>query len=163
MVRGYGLAFVTASILVLGAPSVSRVRAQEDPRESMTIELKDGKVHVKITTPDGERVDRVLDADEFFHRILRNGDGDEDSVLKDMEKTLKSLPKKIEDALDDVKREADPDKAREKARELEKRVRSSLDDLMERLDPGSRTKKVRVWVGDKEMRVPETRGKARLY
>jgi hypothetical protein len=159
MVRRYGLAFVTAALLVLGAPSgASRVRAQEDPGESMSIELKDGKVRVKITTRDGRKLDKTLEADDFFRRIFPEEGGDEvEAVLRDLEKTMKALPEKIEGALD-------PEKARERAREIEGDVRRSLENLMERLDPGGRKRdEVKVHVGDKEMLVPARRGKARLY
>ena len=83
---------------------------------------------------------------------------DEDrSVMDDLEQTLKDIPRRLERALGDVKRELDPDKARE----LKRRLERTLDDLKEAIDP--RTDKVRVRVGDRTMEVPARKGSARLY
>jgi ElaB/YqjD/DUF883 family membrane-anchored ribosome-binding protein len=88
----------------------------------------------------------------------RFDDEDEDrSVMEDLEETLRTIPRRLEQALGDVKRELDP----EKARELKRRLERTLENLKDAIDP--RTDKVRVHVGDRTMDVPAKKGAARLY
>lgn len=82
---------------------------------------------------------------------------DEKSVIDNVRKELEKLPERLRDALSDVKKEIDP----EKAAEVKRRLERVLDDIRAALDP--RGEKVRVHVGDRTMEVPERKGSARLY
>jgi hypothetical protein len=85
---------------------------------------------------------------------------EDDDVLDDIQKKLRSLPERLEKALEELRRDAP-----ERAKEVERHAREALDDILESIGQKRRKDTVHVRVGSHEMDVPATvkHGKAKLY
>jgi hypothetical protein len=152
---------LTAALAAGLAIPMLAARAQDDGSKDgvrAQVEVRDGRVHVKLRTKDGRTLERELSADELYRR-LADRDQDDD-VVDNLEHTVRAIPDRLRDAVDSLEKRipSDGKRGQELEERIEKALHHALDDVKHCC--GDRA---HVEVDGHKMTVPSRKGPAVLY